>query len=127
MALELVGGLVAEEFHGVAALDERDAFGRQPFQLDRPDLGAVLFLLAAPLGLLIVVELALDAVRGAVEEIDRGPEQILEIGLEARVAERRDQRVEDVGDGAADGVGCRAAASGRARPGRDDGRRAAVR
>ena len=46
-----------------------------------------------------------DPVRGAVEEVDRRPEQRLEVGFEARVAERRDQRVEDVGDGAADGVG----------------------
>ena len=71
MALELVGGEVAEEFHGVAALDEREAFGHQPFQLDRADLGAVLFLLAALLGDLVVVELAFDTVHGAVEQIDR--------------------------------------------------------
>jgi hypothetical protein len=29
------GGLVAEEFHAVSALDQRDALGRQPFELDR--------------------------------------------------------------------------------------------
>ena len=47
----------------------------------------------------------MDAVCGAVEEVDGRPEQVLEIGFEARVMERRDQRVEDVGHGAADGVG----------------------
>jgi len=82
--MEFSGATGAEEFHGVAALDEREAFGQQPFQLDRANLRAVLFRLAAFLGVLIVVELALDTVRGTVEEIDRGPEEILKIGLEAR-------------------------------------------
>ena len=50
------------------------------------------------------IEFALDAVGGAVEEIDGRPEQVLEVGLEPRVAEGRDQGVEDVGDGAGDGV-----------------------
>jgi hypothetical protein len=39
-----------------------------------------------------------------VEEIDRGPQQALEIGLEARITERRDQGVEDVCDRAADDI-----------------------
>jgi len=42
-----------------------------------------------------------------VEEIDRRPQQGLKVRLEARVTQRRDQRVEDVGYGAADGVGWR--------------------
>ena len=104
MALELVGGEVAEELHAVAAFDQRDALGHEAFQFDRADLGAVLLLLAALLRVLVVVELALDAVGGAVEEIDGRPQQVLEVGLEAGVAQRRDQRVEDVGHGAADGV-----------------------
>ena len=79
------------------------------------------------LRLLVVVELAFDAFGGAVEEIDGRPEQVLEVGFEARVAERRDERVEDVGDGAGDGVGLRVVALGRARPGRDDSHRAGVR
>ena len=33
--------------------------------------------------------------------------RFVEIRLEARVGKRRNQRVEDVGHGAADGVGCR--------------------
>ena len=89
----------------VAAFDQRHALGDEAFEFDRADLRAVLLLLAAPLRLLVVVEFAFDPVDGAVEEIDRRPEQVLEVGFEARVAQRRDQRVEDVGDGAADGVG----------------------
>ena len=77
----------------------------EAFEVDRADLRAVLFLLAALLGVLVVVELALNPVGGAVEEVDRRPEQIVEVGFEARVAQGRDQRVEDIGDGAADGVG----------------------
>ena len=76
----------------------RDALGGQAFELDGFDLGAVLLALAAALRLLVVVELALDAVDGAVEEVDEGPEQVVEIGLEAGVGERRDERVEDVGE-----------------------------
>ena len=41
---------------------------------------------------------------GAVEQVDRRPEQVLEVGFEARVAQGRDQGVEDVGDSARDGV-----------------------
>ena len=67
-------------------------------------LGAVLFPLAAALRLLVVVEFALDPVGGAVEEVDGRPEQIVEIGFEAGVAQGGDQGVEDVGDGAGDGV-----------------------
>jgi hypothetical protein len=55
----------------------------------------------------IVVEIALYAVNGTVEEIDSRPQHVLEVGFEACVTEGRDQRVEDVGDGAADGVGFR--------------------
>ena len=51
------------------------------------------------------VELAVNAVGGAVEEIDRRPEQVFEIGLEPGIAECRDERVEYIGDGAADDVG----------------------
>ena len=94
--------MVAKELHAVAALDQRLPFGDEALELDRADFGAVLFLLAAPLRLLIVVELALDAGDGAVEEVDGRPEQLFEVGLEARVAQCGDERVEDVGDGAGD-------------------------
>src|SRR5258707_2936466 len=53
VALELLGGLVPEEFHGVPALDQRLAFGGEAFEFDRADSGAVLFPLAALLRLLV--------------------------------------------------------------------------
>ena len=88
-----------------AALDQRLPFGGEAFEFDRADLRAVLFPLAALLRLLVVVELALDPVGGAVEEVDGRPEQVFEVGFEAGVAQGGDQGVEDVGDGAGDGLG----------------------
>ena len=41
---------------------------------------------------------------GAVEQVDRRPEQVLEVGFEASVAQSRDQGVEDIGDSTRDGV-----------------------
>ena len=105
--LEAIGGLVAEELHGVAAFDQRQALGDETLELDRADLRAVLLLLAATLRLLVVVELALDAVDGAMEQVDGRPQQVLEIGFEAGVGERRDERIEDVDDGAGDDLGFR--------------------
>ena len=104
MNLEAFGGLVAEELHAVAAFDQRDALGREPLEFDRSHLRAVLLALTLLLRLLVVVELAFDAIGGAVEQVDGRPEQVLEVGFEARVAQGRDQGVEDVGDGARDGI-----------------------
>ena len=61
MRFELVGGGLAHELHGVAPFDEADAYADQPLEFDRFDLGAILLALAALLGVLVVVELALDA------------------------------------------------------------------
>ena len=77
------GGMVADEFEGVAALDQADALIDQALELDRLDLGAVLLGLAAALRLLVAVELALDAVELAVEQVDERPQEIGEIVLEA--------------------------------------------
>src|SRR5207245_11532028 len=88
VALELIGREVAEKLHAVAAFDESEALGQQALQLDGADFRAVLLLLATLLGVLVVVELALHAVGGAVKEIDRGPQQGLQVGLKARVTER---------------------------------------
>jgi hypothetical protein len=63
---------------------------------------AVLVLLAAFLRVFIVVQRALHPVGGPVEEVYRGPEQVFEVGFEARIAECGDQGVENVGYGAAD-------------------------
>ena len=54
------------------------------------------------LRLLVVVQLAFDPAGGAVEEVDRRPEQIFEVGFEAGVGQGCNQGVEDVGDGAGD-------------------------
>jgi hypothetical protein len=41
------------------------------------------------------------------EQVDGRPQQVLEIGFEARVRKRRDERVEDVDDGSSDDAGVR--------------------
>jgi hypothetical protein len=81
--LEQFGGVVAGEFEGVAPLDEAEALRDQALELDRFHLGAVLFGLALALRLLVDVELALDALGLAVEQVDERPQQIGEIVLEA--------------------------------------------
>jgi hypothetical protein len=85
MALEAVDGDLAERLHPAAALNDREAFSYEALQFDRANLRAVLFLLAALLGFLVVVEVALHAVGGALEEIDGRPQQVREVGLETRV------------------------------------------
>ena len=107
MALELFGGAIAEEFKTVPALDQRHPLGGETLQFDRADFGAVLLFLPAPLRLLVVVQFALDAGDGAVEEIDARPQQLFEVGFEAGLAQCPDQGVEDVGDGARDRLGLR--------------------
>ena len=77
----------------------------EALELDRADLRAVLLPLAAMLRSLVVVELAFDALDAAMEQVDRRPQQVLEIGFEARVRECRDECIEDVDDGASDGLG----------------------
>ena len=74
----------------------------QAFELDGLDLGAILFALQVFLRLLIVVELALDPVDGAVEHVDGRPEEIFEVVIEAGVGHRGNQGVEDVGNGTCD-------------------------
>ncbi len=74
--------------------EERDALGDQALKLDAFHLRAVLLALSGALRVLIALELALDALAGAVEEIDRRPEQIFEIGFQPRVAEHLEHGVE---------------------------------
>jgi hypothetical protein len=73
VALVEIGGVIAEELHDVAAFDEREALGDQAFEFDRADFRAVLLLLAALQGDLVVVEFALDPAGGAMEQIDGRP------------------------------------------------------
>ena len=88
MDLKTLDGLVAEELQAVAALDQRDAFSREALEFDRSYFGAVLLALALVLRLLVVVELAFDAIDGSMEQVDGRPEQIVKIRLEPRVATR---------------------------------------
>src|SRR3546814_4353970 len=74
--LEELCRMVAQELEGIAPLDERQALGDQPLELDRADLGAVLLALGAALGVLVVVEAALDPVDLAMEEVDQGTAQV---------------------------------------------------
>jgi hypothetical protein len=96
------GGLVAHQLERVLALDQRHALGDQALQFDRFHLAAVLFSLCPLLGLLVVIQFPADPVGGAVENVGGRPEQIVEVGFEARVLQGADQGVEDVGDGARD-------------------------
>jgi hypothetical protein len=105
VALEVVGGLIAEEFHRVAALDKGQALRCKALEFDGADLRAVLLFLAAPLPLLVVVELALDPVDSAMEDINRRPEQVFEVGFKSRVAQGGNEGVEDVCDSATDCLG----------------------
>ena len=104
-----------------------DALADQAFEFDRADFRAVLFVLAALLRLLVAVERRAGSGRGAMEAVDRRPEQRFEVGFETRVGQafrsgrrrcrrRRRRRLR-----------LRAGASGRARPGRGDSRGVGVR
>ncbi len=77
------------------------AFADKSLELYRADFGAILLPLATALGLLIVIERTLDSSGGAVEEIDRRPEQVLEVRFKTCVGQRCDEGIEDVGDRAA--------------------------
>ena len=103
--LEQFGGVVADELEGVAALDQAQALGDQALELDRLDLGAVLFGLAAALRLLVDVELALDAVDLAVEQVDERPQEIGEIVLEAGAGQHGAEGLDHGVELALDGVG----------------------
>ena len=99
------GGVVAHEFEGVAAFDQREALGDQALEFDRLDLGAVLFGLAAALRLLVGVELAFDAVELAVEEIDERPQEVGEIVFEPCAGQHHAQGLDGGVELAAGGIG----------------------
>ena len=110
MGPKLFGGALAEEFHRVAPFDQADPLLHEAFELDRPDLAAVLFALGPALRLFIVVEAAFDPLPRAVEEVDDVPEELFEIGLYPRIVETAGQRIEDISDSAGRqaGIGQRA-------------------
>ncbi len=98
MGFEQLGCAVAHELEGIAAFDEGQVLGQQPLQLDRSYLGAVLLALAALLPLLVAVERAFHPVARAMEQVDGGPEQVFQVGLETGVGQGGDQGAEDVGE-----------------------------
>ncbi|MEY9796384.1 hypothetical protein ABH984_004399 [Bradyrhizobium ottawaense] len=100
VAFELVGGLVAHQLEGVASLDQCLTFRRQALQFDGFHLAAVLFALGALLGQFIAVELSFDPVAGAVEDVHRRPEQVLEVGLKTGIGQLHHEGIEDVDDAA---------------------------
>jgi hypothetical protein len=67
MRLEEIGRRVAEELESVAALGHGRALDDEALELHGANLRAVLFLLASLLIVLVTVELALDAIAGAME------------------------------------------------------------
>jgi hypothetical protein len=82
VSLEEIGGGIAEEFHAVAALKERDPLSGEAFEFDRSNFGAVLFLLRPLLRVLVRVEFSRHAIASAVEEVHRRPQEIVEVGFE---------------------------------------------
>ena len=103
--IEQFGGVVAREFESVAAFDQAEALGDQPFELDGLDLGAVLLGLALALRLLVDIELALDAVDLAVEQVDERPQDIGEIVLEAGAGQHGAEGLDHGAELALHGVG----------------------
>ena len=102
MDLKTFDGLIAEQFQTVAALDQRDAFGRQALEFDRSYFRAILLALALALRLLVAVEFTFNPISGTMEQVDRRPEQILKIRFKPGIAESSHQGVEDIGDSTSD-------------------------
>ena len=70
----------------------------EALELHRPHLRAVLLALAGTLGPLVVIEVTLDPVDAAVEHVHERPQQRVQVGLQTGVRQRRNQRVEHVGE-----------------------------
>lgn len=70
MDFKSLDGLIPEQFQAIAALDQREAFGRQALEFDRSHFRAVLLALALILRLFVVIELPFDAVEGPMEQVD---------------------------------------------------------
>jgi hypothetical protein len=95
----MFSGLVTHQFEGIAPFEKALSLSGQAFQPDRFHLAAILLVLETALAHLIVIEFAFDPLAGAMEEVDGRPQQVAEVGLEARVLQTGNQGVEDVGDG----------------------------
>ena len=98
---------VEEVVRGADALDAKDvAPDRRDLRLElaRMDFGAVGAGEEAAYLVGGAVELAASLRGGAVEEIDGAPEELIDVGFEARVGECGDERIEDVGERRLQGV-----------------------
>ena len=122
-----LGGVVAAELEGVAPLDQADALRGQALQLDRADLGAVLLELARRCACSLASSSRSMRLDLAVEQIDEGPEQVVEIVLEPGVGEQRCEAFDDRAEIGPRRYRPRASAADRARPGRAGGRTAPAR
>lgn len=100
LVLVMLGREVAHQFERVPAFDQGLPFSGQALEFARLDLRSVLLACDPTLALLIVVELALDAQDGPMEEIDHGPQQFVKIGFKAGLGERSGKNVEYLGYGA---------------------------
>ena len=95
-----LGGRIADELEAVAALDQGEPLRHQALKLHGPHLGAVLLALARALGALVGIQVALDPVDAPVEHVHDRPQQCVQVRFQSRVGQRRDQRIEHIGEGA---------------------------
>ena len=102
MGLEHLGRVVAKELHDVAPLGHgrRSPIIRSSSteRISEPSCSFWLRLCSSSLR----SSSRWTRLGGAVEEVDRRPQQLVEVGLEPSVAQRRDEGVEDVGERALD-------------------------
>ena len=69
MDAEQLGRGIAHELHAVATLDQRHAFSDELLERDGADFRSILLALACPLRGLVPVQLLLDPVDPAMEDI----------------------------------------------------------
>ncbi len=86
------------------ALQQAEALGEKSFELDGPNLRTVLFLLGFALPVFIIIQLALDAVDLAVEDVDHRPQDVLQVGFKPRVAERPRDHIKNIRQRAAERI-----------------------
>lgn len=87
--------MISEEFESVAPFGQREPLRDQAFECDRADFRAVLLGVGSPLRRFIVVEIATDSLRLAVEEVDKRPKEVGKIRFETRVSEEARESLDD--------------------------------
>ena len=94
----MLGGEIADVLESFAALEKGLAIKDEAFEFDRTHFRAVLFVLAFLLPVFVVFEVTLQASGLFVEEIGHVPENVVQFGLKARVAQSAAKDVEEVRD-----------------------------